>query len=497
LHHLLVEELQDQPLAAIPQIISIIYHDVHMTDSQRTGCDVEAVRDCTLSRRWGGKRVSEWKSNVSVRRASCVGCLTVLLVVVPSSPLIGAESAPKFSPAPVELICSRDGLGNVIAKLQAGKPVKIAYLGGSITAAAGWRVQTRQWFSDEFPESQVEGINAAIGGTGSDLGVFRLHWDALRHGPDLLFVEFAVNDGGAPPDRIWRAMEGIVRQTWAANPRTDICFVYTYRVGYEKDLRRSLCPPAASAMEMLAEHYRIPSINLALKVVQLQQAGKLVFRSSEPTATGVVRFSEDGVHPLAEGHRIYTNLVAQAVQQMTQNSRQINYGSKLKAAFVEDHWQAAKMVPVTSSELFGEWKELAPETTLAKRFGNRMGRLWESTHPGSRLTFRFRGSMASLYDLLGPDGGQVIITVDGKTREKPVPRFDSYCTYHRIATLPIAEGLDPEQVHTASVEIHSQQPDRSPVAFRLKDPDTELCSPKYQGTKIRVSKILVLGDVEE
>jgi lysophospholipase L1-like esterase len=131
-----------------------------------------------------------------------------------SNLVLGADSAPKFAPVGAELIRPRDGLGNVIEKLQAGKPVKIAYLGGSITAAAGWRVQTRQWFSDEFPEAQVEEIHAAIGGTGSDLGVFRLQWDALRHRPDLLFVEFAVNDGGAPPERIFRAMEGIVEGSW-------------------------------------------------------------------------------------------------------------------------------------------------------------------------------------------------------------------------------------------------------------------------------------------
>ncbi len=434
-------------------------------------------------------------SNTSVRNAVLVLCLALLLAVTHSTCLLGSESAPEFSPVKAELLRPRDGLGNVIAKLEAGKPVKIAYLGGSITAAAGWRVRTRQWFSDEFPKSQVEEIHAAIGGTGSDLGVFRLQWDALRHSPDLLFVEFAVNDGGAPPDRIWKAMEGIVRQTWAANPRTDICFVYTYRVGYETDLQRGLCPRAASAMEMLAEHYGIPSINFALKVVELQQAGKLVFKSDEPATDGVIRFSTDGVHPLTEGHRIYTNIVAQAVRQIAKDSRRIDHGPKLDTTFVEDHWQAAKMVPVTSSMLSGEWKQLAPEATLAKRFGNRMGVLWESTQPGSRLTFKFRGSAARLYDLLGPDGGQVIITVDGKTREEPLPRFDSYCTYHRIATLSLAQGLDPKQVHTATIEIHPEQPDRSAVAFRLKDPDTELQAPKYQGTNIRVGKILVLGDI--
>ena len=70
-----------------------------------------------------------------------------------------------------------------------------------------------------------------------------------------------------------------------------------------------------------------------------------------------------------------------------------------------------------------------------------------------------------------------------------------YCTYHRIATLGIASGLDPAETHTVTIEIHPDQPDRRPVAFRLKDPDTELQAAKYQGTKVRTGQILLLGDL--
>ena len=420
--------------------------------------------------------------------------LVVLMLVVVASSSADAD-APQFELVKAELIRPRDGLGNVLAKLRDGQSVNIGYLGGSITAAAGWRVKTREWFSREFPQAQVNEIHAAIGGTGSDLGVFRVERDALVHKPDLLFVEFAVNDGGAAPERIWQAMEGIVRQTWDADSRTDICFVYTYRVGYETDLRQGLCPRAASAMELLADHYGIPSINFALKVVELQQAGKLVFQSDEPTEADVIRFSKDGVHPLDEGHQLYTDVVAEAVQLMGEDAKPIDHQPKLESTFIANHWQAAKMVPIDAGMLSPEWKQLPPEAPLAKSFGNRMGTLWEATQPGSHLSFKFRGSTAKLYDLLGPDGGQVVITVDGVIREKPVPRFDSYCTYHRIATLSLAEGLDPNEVHTVTVEVHADQPDRQPVAFRLANPEVELKSAKYQGTNVRIGQILVLGDV--
>lgn len=122
---------------------------------------------------------------------------------------------------------ARGGLPNAFAKLKAGKAVRIAYLGGSITEQNGWRPKTLDWFKKRYPAASITEINAAIGGTGSDLGVYRLQQDVLTHKPDLLFVEFAVNDGGAAPERILKAMEGIVRQTWRADRSTDICFVYT------------------------------------------------------------------------------------------------------------------------------------------------------------------------------------------------------------------------------------------------------------------------------
>ncbi len=409
-------------------------------------------------------------------------------------PLAAQTAAPKFAPVEARLVQARDGLGSFANKLKSGRPVKVAYLGGSITAAPGWRVMTRQWLAEQYPNAQIDEIHAAIGGTGSDLGVFRVEQDALMKNPDLMFVEFAVNDGSAKPEQIWRCMEGIVRKTWQANPQTDICFVYTFRVGFEKELAEGKCPNSASAMEMLADHYGIPSINFALKVVQLQKAGKLIYQADKPTDDGVIRFSQDGVHPLDDGHKIYNEVFAESFSSLA-GMPAADHGTKLSKPFVEDNWEQAKMVSIDKSMLTGAWQDLPADHSLAKSFGKRMGTIWKASEAGSKLTIRFRGSLLKVYDLLGPDGGQVTVTIDGQQRAKPIPRFDSYCTYHRLATLAVAEGLDPNKEHTAVIEIHPDQPDRTPVAFRLKAPDVELKAEKYQGTNVWVGKILVLGEV--
>lgn len=421
--------------------------------------------------------------------------LFALVCFAINTPGFAQAAPPVYHPVKAELVKPRQGLGNTLKKLNQNEDVRVAYLGGSITAAAGWRVKTTKWLKEAFPQAKIHEIHAAIGGTGSDLGAFRLDNDVLQHHPDLVFVEFAVNDGGRQPEAIWESMDGIVRQIWKSNPQADICFVYTFRVKYEHDLRKGECPRAASAMELLAEHYGIPSINVALKIAELEQQGKLKFTSDTPVADEIVLFSKDGVHPLGQGHEIYTEVIADAINQMQSTSKPVNHASKLKQPFVAGHWSDAKMIPLNATMLSGNWQELPADNTLQKRFGGRMGQIWEADKPGSRLTFRFRGSQAALYDLLGPDGGQVQITVDGKPHSKLTPRFDSYCTYHRIATLKLAQNLDPNKVHTVSIEIHPKQPDRKPVAFRLKNPEQELKAPKFQGTKIRVGKIMIRGEL--
>ena len=405
-----------------------------------------------------------------------------------------AGEVPVYQTVKAEKIRPREGIGHVMKKIQAGQEVSVAYLGGSITAANGWRPKTTAWLQKTFPNATFKEIAAAIGGTGSDLGVFRLGHDVLQFNPDLLFVEFAVNDGGAAPESIWRCMEGIVRQTWKKDPQTDIVFAYTIHCSMTNDVAQGNCPRSASAMEQLADFYGIPSVNFAVPVVELMAQDKLVFQADKQPANGAIWFSDDGCHPRDEGHEVYLKLMAEALTQM-KDGKPVDHKAKLAKAFVADNWEAAKMIPLDEKMLSGNWKALPADDGKQKAFGGQMGQIWTADQPGSKVHFKFKGSVAQLYDLLGPDGGQVTVTVDGKPGDKPVPRFDSYCTYHRIATLGLFSGGAADQVHEVTVEIHPEQPDRKSVAFRLKDPAKELAEPKFQGTRVWASQLMLIGDL--
>jgi hypothetical protein len=267
------------------------------------------------------------------------------------------------------------------------------------------------------------------------------------------------------------------------------------------DYVKGLCPRSTSAMEMLAEHYGIPSVDVGLRIVQLHEEGKLVYKpDAEPAPgkpatapAGKILFANDDCHPRDEGHEVYTQVIVQAIGDMDKLGAPGPH--ELKAPFVADNWEAAKIVPLKPAMLSAGWEKLPTDKGMGRNFAQFMPELWQATKPGEKISFSFRGTMAGLYDILGPDGGQAVCTVDGKAG-KPRPRFDSYCSYHRIATLIIAEGLPPDAVHKVEVEIHPDQPNRAVVTDREKtkpgfDPK------RYDGTAMRVAGIMLIGEIVE
>ena len=122
-----------------------------------------------------------------------------------------AFAANFFSLSAAEAAVPTRTLGRVFEKLKKNETVTIAYFGGSITAAAGYRVKTFKWFKDTFPQAKLVEVHAAIGGTGSDLGAFRCGTDVVAKKPDLVFVEFNINDGSPTNEFRKATMEGIPR----------------------------------------------------------------------------------------------------------------------------------------------------------------------------------------------------------------------------------------------------------------------------------------------
>lgn len=196
---------------------------------------------------------------------------------------------------PGQSVVERTGLPNLRAKLAAHAPVTVAFLGGSITKNAGeggFVNEIAKWIEAQAADVHVETINAGIGNTGSDLGAQRIDADVLAHRPDVLFVEFAVNDG----DRECTAdMEQIVRKTRQANPQTDIVFLYAVMDWTLPRLETGKFPPSVIRHEKVAAHYGIPTVALGYEAARKIRLGEWTWKN----------FSNDACHPTADGYASY------------------------------------------------------------------------------------------------------------------------------------------------------------------------------------------------
>lgn len=409
---------------------------------------------------------------------------------------------PEFPLVPAQECRPRSGLPNFLKKVsQPGAELRVGYFGGSITAQPGWRVKTLAHFQKTWPQAKISEINAAIGGTGSDLGVCRLQQDMLAQKPDLLFVEFAVNDGGAQPEQIIRCMEGIVRQTWRALPECDICFVYTVTEALVPALLDGKFQRSASAMESVADHYGIPTIHMGMEVAKLAKEGKLLWKAKLPKTEEEKKavgdkfvFAPDSVHPHVEtGHELYLQAIVRSWQPITTASGK-PAAHTLAAALNANNYEKANLAPITAARLSSGITALDMKTdAFGKRWANRLPNLHTGSNPGETITFKFKGTRCALYDIVGPDCGQVIVTLDDKPA-RIVPRFDPYCTYHRLSTLTIGDGL-PDTLHTVKIEIHPDQPDKA--AILAKNGNTIDKPERFNGTKIFPGAILLVGEIVE
>jgi len=390
--------------------------------------------------------------------------------------ILGHAADQEYPLVDAKEVRARGGLPNFFLKAQnTGSELKVGYLGGSITAQNGWRVQTLAHFKKAYPQSTFTEINAAIGGTGSDLGVFRVQQDVLSKGPDLLFVEFAVNDGGADPQRIIRCMEGIVRQTWKANPKTDICFVYTLTEALSPAMLEGKLQRSASAMEKAADFYGIPTIALGMEVAKLAKVGKLLWKAPLPkTDADKVAlgdkfvFAADGVHPHdSTGQVLYTQAIVRSLPALAiANNSPTTHVSTL--ALDPANYERATLVSITATKLSDGLMPADMKTAdYAKAWANRLPAMVRLTQPGQSIEFKFKGTHCAVYDIIGPAGGKVAVTLDGG---KPfsVQRIDAYCTYSRLASFVVGTNL-PEGVHTVRLELLADPIDKAAVLAKNKN----------------------------
>jgi hypothetical protein len=217
-----------------------------------------------------------------------------------------------FDPNIPEELRIRGGLPNLFSKLIKKDTVRIAYVGGSITMANGWRVNSFKWLKSQYPGVHFKEINATISGTGSDTMAFRLMKNVMANKPDLVFLENRVD--GINVSEV-QSVEGVIQQLWKQNPGTDICFIHTISSEMIPTMQSGKNSAFGAALESIANNYNIPSIDFGVEIARLEMAGELAMISDLPVA-GKLWFSMDGIHPGEAGHDLYTEIFMRSFSQM-------------------------------------------------------------------------------------------------------------------------------------------------------------------------------------
>lgn len=203
-------------------------------------------------------------------------------------------------------ISYRSALPNTYKKLTEKKELNIIYYGGSVTvggtAAKSWRKLVGTWFQDNFPDAKINNLSRAIGATGSRFGLYRLSRDVLPYKPDLIFIEFAINDHYHPETSTdaEMMMETMIREIKTAYPDCDIVTLLTTEKVYASMSYNNLLYAQAQAHNDISAHYNIPTVRIGCAAIN---------RMGANYAERFSMFFEDSVHPNAYGHEYYYDCI--------------------------------------------------------------------------------------------------------------------------------------------------------------------------------------------
>ena len=214
-------------------------------------------------------------------------------------------------------------LHNTAIMLKNRCPISVAYIGGSVTEGYGstntkeksWPTLVSRWLSETY-QVEVNSYNEGIGGTCSYFGNFRFDTDIAPHKPDLLFIEFAVNDyyHNESYETVARNSESLIAKAYKLNPYMDIVYVLTFDLHDENNDYEQL-----RAHRDIADKYGLLSIKMS----------EFMYPHCEAFGDGIHDHYIDWVHPNDHGYETYAQIItarlAPRLDEVYQNEEPIKH----------------------------------------------------------------------------------------------------------------------------------------------------------------------------
>lgn len=335
-------------------------------------------------------------------------------------------------------------LANVIKKLRAGEKVTVAYIGGSITqgTSAGpdkcYARLTTSWLQEQFPDAKINYVNAGIGATGSFIGASRVDKDVLSNDPDLVFVEFSVNDTTEHTNLNKESYAALLRRIWAHSTSPAIV-----TIAMTQENGTSFQEHHGEIIKM----FDLPMISYKNTILDVIKKGYITWKD----------ISDDNIHPNTPGHKLLSQLITSYLQDVIDNVDNIsgeesNFDIDSELGMMYMDLQYLSGAEITPTKI-GGFEELAS-------FSN-FNNVWYVRHRDGQFTdedaieFEFEGTNLDL--LLGKlvkfstkadvyIDGELVKTVDCDF----TGGWGNYTEFFNIAT-----GL-PEGKHTLKIAPKSQ-----------------------------------------
>ncbi len=186
---------------------------------------------------------------------------------------------------------NRQKIRDCMKKALAGKPVKIGFLGGSVTQGSlasspetCYAYLVYSWWKNKFPMSKVSYLNAGIGATTSQFGAARVKEDLLAEKPDFAVIDFSVND--EPTEFFEETYEGLIRTVEESECRPAVLLLFNVR--YDNGIS------AEKYHLRIGKAYHLPCVSMKSSLYQNAVSGQIRIPDISP----------DGLHPNDFGHRL-------------------------------------------------------------------------------------------------------------------------------------------------------------------------------------------------
>lgn len=361
----------------------------------------------------------------------------------------------------------RDDLGSVSLgdfgrlrqRAMAGDRLSVVFFGGSLTWGANasdpqltsYRALVGQHMCESFPAARFRFWDAAIGGTGSRLGCFRLERDVLARQPDLVFLDFTVNDGmnETDADRL-ASYEALVRRMVQRGIAVVMVILPTRE---HVDVEQLAELVRRKAHLKIAQAYNLPVVDAVAVTHRQLRRGAIDADEMWPW---------EPVHPGDTGYAVYAQAVRRTVMAAFANGVAARMPERMLHSERYMRVRRAELTQLTEALPPG-WTADSPRRTAAW-YDGLMTRWLDSvavahaTAGGdpAPLRVRFRGEMVGLFGEETIRSGRYRATLDGRVLrfgEKDTVNVSSKRIggnrqhWHVLAT-----DLDEHRVHELIIE---------------------------------------------